>query len=119
MHTAAAAQPALIEDVSKLFRSKSAADWADLLEEADCCFSRVIPPAQLTEDPQMQARGMLGITAEGVPWMRSPIRLNDDTIELKSPPQYGEHTRKVLLDNGFNEADIAALLETGVIRQSP
>ncbi|MCY4071747.1 MAG: CaiB/BaiF CoA-transferase family protein [Chloroflexi bacterium] len=116
LHTATDHQPDLINEVAKLFRSKSAAEWAQLLEDADCCFSRVIPPAQLVEDPQVEARGMVGMTAEGVPWMRSPIRLSDDAIELRSAPKYGEHTREVLLGNGFNEADIVALLETGVIR---
>jgi len=116
LHTAADRQPQLIEAVSKLFRSKSAAEWADLLDDADCCFSRVTAPEALLDDPQLQARGMLGRTAEGVPWMRSPIRLGDDAIELRAAPKYGEHTREVLLGNGFNEADIVALLEAGVIR---
>ncbi|MCY4017999.1 MAG: CaiB/BaiF CoA-transferase family protein [Chloroflexi bacterium] len=119
LHTATARQPELIEDVSKLFRSKSAADWADLLDDADCCFSRITAPEALHDDPQMKERGMVGITAEGIPWMRSPIRLSGDEPSLLPAPNHGEHTREVLLGNGFNEADIVALLETGVIRQSP
>ena len=116
LHTATDRQPELIEEVSTLFRSKSAEDWADLLDDADCCFSRVIAPESLLDDPQMKARGMLGITAEGIPWMRSPVRLSGDAIDLTSAPKYGEHSREVLLGNGFSEADIVALFETGVIR---
>lgn len=116
LHTATERQPELIEAVSTLFRSKPAADWADLLDDADGCFSRVIAPESLLDDPQMKARGMLGITAEGIPWMRSPVRLGGDAIDLTSAPKYGEHNREVLLGNGFSEADIVALFETGVIR---
>ena len=118
LHTATARQAELIADVSKLFRSKSAADWADLLDEADCCFSRVTAPEALLDDPQMKARGMLGMTAEGVPWMRSPMRLSGDGPSFLPAPKHGEHTREVLLGNGFDVAEIAALLETGVIRGS-
>lgn len=118
LHTETDRQAELIDDVSTLFRSKAAAEWADLLDDADCCFSRIVGPAQLIEDPQMKARGMVGITAEGLPWMRSPIRLSGDAIDLGSAPKQGEHTREVLLGKGFNEADIATLMESGVIRKS-
>ncbi len=118
LHTAADRQPTLIEEISKLFRRKSAADWADLLEDADCCFSRVIAPEALHDDPQMRARSMVGVTAEGVPWMRSPIRLSNDAIGLRSAPAHGEHSRQVLLDCGFTDSEVEALLAAGVIRES-
>ena len=119
LHTVTDRQPALIEEVAALFRSKSAAEWADLLHDADCCFSLVIAPEALLDDPQMMARGMVGTTAEGIPWMRSPIRLADDETNLQPAPAYGEHTRQVLLDCGYTESELEALSAAKVIRQSP
>ena len=119
LHTVTDRQPALIEEVAALFRTKSAAEWADLLDDADCCFSRVIAPEALLDDPQMMARGMVGMTTEGTPWMRSPIRLADDETNLQPAPAYGEHTRQVLLECGYTGSELEALSAAKVIRQSP
>ena len=67
----------------------------------------------------MMARGMVGMTTEGTPWMRSPIRLADDETNLQPAPAYGEHTRQVLLDCGFTGSELEALSAAKVIRQSP
>ena len=113
------AQPSLIDEVAALFMTKTAAEWAELLDDADCCFSRVVPPEQLLDDPQMRARNMVGMTEAGVPWMRSPIRLADDSVDLGPAPDYGEHTREVLLEVGYCADEIKRLASDGVIRQGP
>ncbi len=118
-HTSRDQQPDLIEAVAALFKTKSAAEWAALLDDADCCFSRVISPAQLLDDPQIQARGMVGIAEDGLPWMRSPIRLGDDALDLEAAPAYGAHTREMLAIIGYAEAEIDGLIHAGVIRQAP
>jgi len=112
-------QPKLIESVAALFKTKTAAEWAATLEDADCCFTRVIAPEQLLNDPQIQARGMVGVTENGIPWMRSPIRLSDDAFELREAPAYGEHTRELLAEIGYAADEIEELIEAGIIRQSP
>ena len=109
----------MVNAVSALFKTKTAAEWAALLEDADCCFTRVIAPAQLLDDVQFQARGMVGISGEGVPWMRSPIRLSDDAIDLQQAPAYGEHTREILSDIGYSDAEFDQMLADGIIRQAP
>ena len=117
--TLRARQPALIHEVAALFKTKTAAEWADLLEGANCCFSRIVPPGELIDEPQIAARAMAQISADGIPWMRSPIHLSGDEINLQPAPQQGEHTREVLLEQDFSEVEIKTLLEAGVIRQSP
>ena len=111
-------QPALIDEVAALFKSRTAAEWSDLLERADCCFSRIVPPSELINEPQIAARAMAQISADGVPWMRSPIHLSADEINLQPAPRHGQHTREVLLTHDFSDAEIAELLDAGVIRQS-
>ena len=112
-------QPALIEAVAALFMTKPAAEWATLLAGADCCFSRVVAPAELRDDPQAWARAMVGMSDSGVPWMRSPIRLVEDKIEIREAPAYGEHTTEVLSDVGYPESEIVQLMSQGIIRQAP
>ncbi len=110
-------QPYLIAELKELFALKPAAEWEALLQAADCCFSLVTPPGAVHTDPQVQARGMLGIGADGAPWMRSPVRLGETRPADDPVPGYGEHTRAVLLEAGYSEAELTALLDAGVIRQ--
>ncbi len=112
-------QPALIEAVAALFKTKSAAEWAALLEAADCCFSRVITPAELANDRQIQARGMVGVDDKGVPWMRSPIRLDEAGREFAEAPAHGEQSTQLLVEAGYSDAEIEQLLVQGIIRQAP
>ncbi len=112
-------QPALIEAVAALFKTKTAAEWQALLEGADCCFTRVISPENLLRDPQIRARGMVGLSLAGVPWMRSPIRLGNDEIDLREAPAHGQHTRETLADIGYAADEIDRLIRAGVIRQAP
>ena len=111
-------QPALIDEVSALFTSKTADQWSALLADADCCFSRVIAPAQLHNDPQIAARGMAGVDESGVPWMRSPIRLGGDGLNMRAAPAHGEHTRDTLREIGYSDESIKQLIANRVIRQA-
>ena len=117
LHGNRSSQPGLISAVSDLFKTRSAAEWDSLLAEADCCFTRVIASADLLHSPQHQARHMLGIDAEGIPWMRSPLRVGESD-DLDAAPQLGEHSRQLLAQAGYADADIDMLLTDGVIRQA-
>ena len=119
LHTVRHQQPALIESVAAHFKMKTAAEWAALLEGADCCFTPVKLPGELRDDPQIQARGMLGISEDGIPWMRSPIRLSGDSVKLGDAPEYGEHTRAVLAEIGYEDSALDELISAAVIRQAP
>ena len=118
-HTVRDQQPALIKAVAALFKTKTASEWSALLEVADCCFTRVIAPEQLLNDPHIRARGLVGISERGLPWMRSPIRLSGDEIELHEAPAYAEHTRELLAAIGYGEAEIEGLIDAGIILQAP
>ncbi|MCE2473506.1 MAG: CoA transferase [Anaerolineae bacterium] len=112
-------QPALIAAVAELFRTKTAAVWAARLDDADCCLTRVITPAQLLADPQIAARGMVGVGERGAPWMRSPIRLGEDTIRRQPAPTHGEHTAELLREIGYSDGETRTLMKDGVIRPAP
>ena len=114
-----ARQPSLIAEVTALFKTRTAQEWADLLDDADCCFSRVIAPADLQDDAQIAARGMLGIDERGIAWMRSPIRLGMAQARPGAAPAHGQHTTRVLSELGYSDADIKRLLLEKVIRQAP
>lgn len=92
--------------LTELFAGRTAAEWNELLGDADCCFSVVTPLATVHESPQYQARAALGIGSDGQPWMRSPIRIDGDFLPLGPVPGYGEHTTQIITRLGSSdEAD--------------
>lgn len=117
-HSDPAEQVTLKADLQKLFQSRTAAEWDALLSDADCCFTLVTPPEQVPDDPQVQARGTLGRAANGVPWLRSPLRMSQTSpadITADTVPGYGEHTREMLREAGFSPDDIAHLMDSGAV----
>ncbi len=118
-YTAPSNQTYLVMELTKMFKTRTADEWGALLNDADCCFTRITPPHELMDDPHIQVRGMVGVTSEGIPWMRSPVRLgDDDTIDISPAPEYGADTHTVLSDAGYSDEEITQLMAVGAIRQA-
>lgn len=116
LHGRVEAQPELQAELARLFASRTASEWDAVLTPADCCFS-VVPNTSTThESPQFQSRGMMGVDEDGQPFMRSPIRIDDDLAEIGAVPGYGEHTRSVLLEYGFSAEEISNLIELSCVK---
>ena len=110
-------QPALIDELTGIFREKTLDEWRAALDGVDCCFAPVTPPDRVATDPQFVSRGMLGQFEDGAVWMRSPVRLTHSDPEiLNNAPDYGEHTREVLLSAGFTGEEISDLVEIGAVK---
>ena len=62
---------------------------------------------------------MVGVDDNGVPWMRSPIRLGQAGREFAEAPAHGEQTTQLLAEIGYSDAEIEQLLRAGIIRQAP
>lgn len=110
-------QPYLKAELTEIFALKTAEEWDTALKDADCCFTVVNPLSAVAHDPHVQARGMMGVDADGSPWIRSPIRLDGDTVERSSIPGYGQHTRDVLYEAGYSDGEIDMLIRDGVVKQ--
>ncbi len=76
--------------------------------------------AEVFEDPQVKARGMLrqvphpcGVQA---PQLSSPIRFADSPLpEVPAPPLLGQHSEAILQELGFDATGIAALRAAGAV----
>jgi alpha-methylacyl-CoA racemase len=109
-------QPYLRVELEEIFALRTRAEWLILLKDVDCCFAPVEPLAALGNDPQVQARGLVGIGSDGAPWMRSPVRLDGDAFQVGNVPGYGEHTRAVLHEAGYSAAEIESLLKNNIVK---
>ncbi len=52
-------QTALIGEVAALFAGRPLAHWQAVLDGVDCCFQPVVEARDLSEDPQVRARGLV------------------------------------------------------------
>ncbi len=76
--------------------------------------------ADVFEDPQVKARGMLRHVPHpcgvDVPQVQSPIRFADARVgDLAPPPLLGQHSESILQELGYDAPAIAALRATGAI----
>jgi crotonobetainyl-CoA:carnitine CoA-transferase CaiB-like acyl-CoA transferase len=103
-----------------IMKTRTQEEWLAFFIEHNVPGMPVHTLPELVEDPHFQARGNLGTLDD--PQMgplvlpTTPIKLPDQTYELKPAPRLGEHTDEVLLElPGYDAERLAALRERGVI----
>jgi crotonobetainyl-CoA:carnitine CoA-transferase CaiB-like acyl-CoA transferase len=109
---------AIYDFLTATFATKTTAEWAKLLREADIPSTPLNTPAGLIDDQHMQAVNFFRVVdhpSEGkIRIMGVPETWSETQPEIRSlAPRIGEHTREVLADYGFSDAEIAALRESG------
>ena len=114
---------ALIPAMEAVTRTRSTADWVQLLEDKAVPCGPINTIGQAFADPQVVARGLAvaqprdagdGITA--ITGVASPLRLvGNPPVLRRAPPALGQHTEEVLAEMGLDTAAIAALRAQGVV----
>jgi crotonobetainyl-CoA:carnitine CoA-transferase CaiB-like acyl-CoA transferase len=112
---------ALTAALTPLFQKRSVVEWLRRLEECGVPAGPVLDIAQMHADPQALAREMIvettHPTAGKVKAIGLPIKFSDTPGGVrKAAPLMGEHTREVLLETGFSDAEIDQMAEQGAIR---
>ena len=106
--------------VEEQLRTRTAAEWEALLTAEGLPCSRVRSIADLVDDPQLEALGLLA----PLPHPRVPeLRLVDMPVSCDGararqalpPPLLGEHTDEILSGIGYDAAGIAGLRRRGVV----
>ena len=110
----------LVEVLTPLFKAKSTAEWQALLDGAGIPAGPVYDVAEMAADPQTRARGMIRETeTHGGSAMRvlgHPVKYSAAETPVRRPsPALGEHNREVLLEFGYDAAEIDAFEESGAI----
>lgn len=108
------------EELRAMFRAKSRADWAELLNASECIWGPVQTPLEVVEDPQVKANGYLLDVDHPVHGRvrvaASPVQFNSEPPRVrKHAPDCGEDTEAVLLELGCSWEEIGAWKEQGVI----
>jgi len=111
---------ALTAALSPLFQRSTIAEWLRRLEESGVPAGPVLDIAQMHADPQALAREMIvettHPTAGQVKAIGLPIKFSDTPGGVRrAAPIFGQHTREVLRECGFSDADIEQMAAQGVI----
>jgi crotonobetainyl-CoA:carnitine CoA-transferase CaiB-like acyl-CoA transferase len=112
--------PELTDELSKYFERNTSAEWLQRLEKAGVPAGPVLDVKQMHSDPQALAREMIVETAHPtsgkVKSIGLPIKFSDTPGAVDKPaPRFGEHTRDVLREHGFSDAEISELAASGAI----
>ena len=101
--------------LTRLFLTRSRAEWCALLEGTDACFAPVLTMAEAAEHPHNAARGTF-VTVAGVTQPAPAPRFSRTSSAPPSPPQRrGEGTRSALAAWGVAEDRIDALVGEGIL----
>ncbi|MHB1485992.1 MAG: CaiB/BaiF CoA transferase family protein [Acidimicrobiales bacterium] len=107
--------PVMKERLAEVFKTKTRAQWCELMERTDVCFAPVLTMAEAAEHPHNRARGTF-IEIDGVTQPAPAPRFSRTTAEVSRPASRpGEHTDEVLTDWGFDSSDVAKLRASGAI----
>ncbi|MBL8770279.1 MAG: CoA transferase [Phenylobacterium sp.] len=109
---------ALAEELDAAFGQLPMAEIARRLDEADLVWAPLQTPAQVAEDPQIAAAGGFIQIEDGQGGtyrsVAAPARFpGADVTARPRSPKLGEHTRDVLKELGYAEADIEAMYAEG------
>lgn len=107
--------PALKRRFTEIFKSKTRAEWCDLMEGTDICFAPVLDFDEAPRHPHNVARGTF-TRVKGVTQPAPAPRFSATRSEIASgPPAVGQHTDMVLGEIGCSAEQIASLRERGTI----
>lgn len=107
--------------VRQAMKTKSAAEWEELLLENTIACSPINNIAEVFELEQVKHRGLVQYYempgGDLLPGLRLPFRYSETPARIRShPPRLGEHTVEVLREIGRTEQEIKWLLDERVIR---
>ena len=114
-HRDKAAWPGFGEKMAALFRTKTRAEWCEILEGTDVCFGPVLDFDEAPRHPHNVARETF-VDVGGVVQPAPAPRFSRTRSKIQKPAsKAGADTDAVLADWGFDETTIAAWKHDGVI----
>jgi alpha-methylacyl-CoA racemase len=107
--------PAMKERFTALFKTKTRAEWCELMEGTDVCFAPVLTMGEAYVHPHNVARSTFVEVAGKLQPAPAP-RFSRTPPEIQRPPAHpGQHTDEALRDWGFTDGDLRTLRESKAI----
>jgi len=107
----------------EIMATRTTDEWLKLLNEIDVPVTSFTRMVDVTEQPHLKAVGMFPVqqhpTEGAVRYARPSTRFSATPADVRRPvPRLGEHTREVLREAGFEDAEIDAMLARNSAKQA-
>jgi crotonobetainyl-CoA:carnitine CoA-transferase CaiB-like acyl-CoA transferase len=107
--------------LSERFKTRSTADWLELLEKGGVPAGPVASIGEMLEFPQTLAREMVVEVEHSklgpVKTVGFPVKFSETPTSIdRGAPLLGEHTPEVLAELGYTEEEREALIRSGAVR---
>jgi alpha-methylacyl-CoA racemase len=110
--------PHLKERIAAVFASKSRDEWCEIMEMTDVCFAPVLDMREAAAHPHNVERETF-VDYAGLTQAAPAPRFSRTVPEISRPPAHpGQHSREVLADLGWSDADIDALIASGAVKDA-
>ena len=106
--------PNLEEELRALFRQRTLDEWMALFSTVEACVEPVQNVEEVLAHPQVRHRGHVRLEAGRPVGMAPPFVFVPR--ERPPAPALGEHTREILRQAGYSDAEIEALIAAGVVK---
>lgn len=111
---------AIYKRMKEIALERTTAEWEELLLRIDVPHASFAKMTEIGEQPHLKAVGLfqrLEHPTEGtIQQARPPARFSESPAAIRRlPPRLGEHTREVLAEAGYSDAEIDTLLGAGAI----
>ncbi len=109
--------PEVKERLASIFLSRTRDEWTELLEGTDSCFAPVLGLAEVPSHRHVAERSGF-VEVDGVEQPAPAPRFSRTPGSVSSaPPAAGEHTLEILTSCGFDQEEVATLLDLGIVSQ--
>lgn len=110
----------IYKQMAEIALTRTTAEWEELLLRIDVPHAAFAKLTEINEQPHLKAVKMfvdLDHPTEGqIRQARPPTRFSESPTAIhRMPPQLGEHSREVLKEAGFNDTEIASLIDKKVV----
>lgn len=110
----------LIEELSRILRSKPTDFWLEVLEKAGVPAAPILTVGQALNDEHVKYRGMVVEVqhpeAGFIKMLGTPFKLSETPGNLRTPPPTrGQHTYEILRELGFTDEEIRTLKNKHVV----
>jgi itaconate CoA-transferase len=109
---------AMHAEIDKIFGQLKASEIIERLEAADIASARLNDMQEFWRHPQLQARGRwakVGSPGGEIDALKPPFNLSGFEPRMDAVPALGEHSRAILSEVGYSEAEVDALAAAGAI----
>ncbi|TQV75561.1 CoA transferase [Aliikangiella marina] len=114
-------QTKLKQDIAKVFKKKTFAEWQKKFAEKDICVEPVLTISEAADSDLFQQRNMIknimDENGNAIPQIACPIKLDSQRSEDLLGRQLGQDTKAVLTSIGLNQDEINQLINSSVVKQ--